>query len=90
MYTGPGAGIVVSGLFASAMVARHWHAASGWLLFGVLAFVLVATVWRTIRSDAVVAVPGPTAGAKGDGHGHGRTEINCLTVAYGLAGFGYI
>ena len=90
MYTGPGAGIVVSGLFASVMVAWHWHAASGWLIFGVLAFALMATVWRTIRSDAGVAVPGPTAGARGDGQGHGRAEISCLTAAYGLAGFGYI
>ena len=31
MYTGPGAGIVVSGLFASAMVQWHWHAAGAWL-----------------------------------------------------------
>jgi hypothetical protein len=51
IYTGPGAGIIVSGLFASAMVAWHWHAASGWLIFGVLAFVLTAAVWRTIRSE---------------------------------------
>lgn len=90
MYTGPGAGIVVSGLFASVMLARHWRAASGWLSFGVLAFALMATVWRTIRSDAVVAVPGPTAGGGSDCHGHGRAEISCLTAAYGLAGFGYI
>ena len=90
MYTGPGAGIVVSGLFASAMVAWHWHAASGWLVFGVLAFALVASVWRTIRSDAAVAVPGTPAAGQGGGHGHGRAEIGCLTAAYGLAGFGYI
>ena len=31
MFAGPGAGIVVSGLFASAMVAWHWTAATaGW------------------------------------------------------------
>ena len=41
---GPGAGIVVSGLFASGMVAWHWTAARGWMIFGVLAFVLTAVV----------------------------------------------
>jgi hypothetical protein len=90
MYTGPGAGIVVSGLFASAMVTWHWRAASGWLIFGGLAFVLMATVWRNIRSDLVVTAPGPAAAGSGDDPIHGRAEINCLTVAYSLAGFGYI
>ena len=90
MYTGPGAGIVVSGLFASVMVAWRWRAASGWLIFGVLAFVLMASVWRTIRSDPVAAAQGHAAAATGHGHVHGRAEITCLTAAYGLAGFGYI
>jgi predicted MFS family arabinose efflux permease len=90
MYTGPGAGIVVSGLFASAMVAWHWRAASGWLIFGGLAFVLMATVWRTLRSDTVATVPGTAAAARGDVPAHGRAEVGCLTAAYGLAGFGYI
>jgi predicted MFS family arabinose efflux permease len=90
MYTGPGAGIVVSGLFASVMVAWHWRAASGWLTFGALSFVLTATVWRTIRSDPVAAAQGPAAAAIGHGHVHDRAEIYCLAAAYGLAGFGYI
>ena len=30
MYAGPGAGIALSGLFASAMVALQWKAATGW------------------------------------------------------------
>ncbi len=90
IFTGPGAGIVVSGLFASAMVALHWRAARGWLIFGTLAFVLTAGVWRTIRSDAVVVAAGPAATLAGDGPVHGRAEIAWLTIAYGLAGFGYI
>ena len=90
MYTGPGAGIVVSGILASVMVSWHWSAASGWLIFGGLAFVLMATVWRTIRSDPVTTAPGPAAAASGHGQIHGRAEINCLTAAYGLAGLGYI
>ncbi len=90
MYTGPGAGIVVSGLFASVMVAWHWRAASGWLIFGVLAFVLTATVWRTIRGDPTAPALRGSVARSGNGHEHGRAEVTCLTAAYGLAGFGYI
>ncbi len=46
MYAGPGAGIVVSGLLASSMVALDWRAAAAWAVFGVLAWGLTATVWR--------------------------------------------
>ena len=95
IYAGPGAGIVVSGLFASGMVAWHWSAATGWLIFGVLAFVLTARVWRILRGDERlaarvprVAPPGPELGAAPLQHGHG--EMTLLTLAYGLAGFGYI
>jgi len=95
IYTGPGAGIAISGLFASGMVAWHWRAATGWTIFGAIAFVLIASIWRTLRSDA----DGPRGAASAttpavkdealDRH-HGRTELACLTLAYGLAGFGYI
>ncbi len=95
IYAGPGAGIVVSGLFASGMVAWHWSAATGWLIFGVLVFVLTALVWHILRGDerlaarvSRVAQPGPELGTARLKHGHG--EMLLLTLAYGLAGFGYI
>ena len=95
IYAGPGAGIVVSGLFASGMVAWHWNAATGWLIFGLLAFVLTTLVWRILRGDERLAarVPrlapvGAELGAAPLQHGHG--EMTLLTLAYGLAGFGYI
>ena len=47
MFTGPGAGIAISGVLASGMVALHWHSAAGWLIFGVVACVLTAITWRT-------------------------------------------
>ena len=94
MYTGPGAGIVVSGLFASGMVQWGWLAQTGWAIFGGLAFVLMAAVWRIFRSSAG---PQPAAGASAatatNGAievSHGRAEIACLALAYGTAGFGYI
>lgn len=95
IYAGPGAGIVVSGLFASGMVAWRWSAATGWLIFGVLAFVLTAMVWRILRGDERLAarVPwvvhiSPKLGAAPLQNGH--VEMTLLTLAYGLAGFGYI
>jgi hypothetical protein len=96
MYSGPGAGIVVSGLFASGMVAWHWGAATGWLIFGGLAFALSASVWRIFRGGpgsagprpSVAANPGSsTAAASGP---QASREIGLLAIAYGLAGFGYI
>ncbi|MHB1198615.1 MAG: YbfB/YjiJ family MFS transporter [Polaromonas sp.] len=95
IYAGPGAGIVVSGLFASGMVAWQWSAATGWLIFGALAFVLTALVWHILRGDERLAArvprlapPGSEFDAAPLRHGHG--EMTLLTLAYGLAGFGYI
>ena len=91
IYTGPGAGIVLSGLAASAMVALQWQAAAGWLLFGVLAAVLAALVWPVFhpRNEAHSASPDrPAATAAPTGRDQGG--IGLLTLAYGLAGFGYI
>jgi MFS family permease len=98
MYTGPGAGIVVSGLFASAMVQWDWRASTGWLIFGVLAFALTALAWRIFRSDVATPTGASSSRASATANAamptatqhHGRVEIAFLTVAYGIAGFGYI
>jgi MFS family permease len=91
MFAGPGAGIVVSGVFASAMVQWGWRAATGWAIFGVLAFGLTALVWRHFGAGAGPR-PHPATGSPqtASGAAHGRAEIGVLAVAYGLAGFGYI
>jgi MFS family permease len=52
IYIGPGAGIVLSGLAASGMVALHWTAAAGWLIFGVLAAVLTLLLWPAVGARA--------------------------------------
>jgi predicted MFS family arabinose efflux permease len=91
MYTGPGAGIVVSGVFAGGMVSWQWRAATGWLIFGALAALLTAAVWR-IFGHGGLPRPGAHATSSADAvsSGHGRAEVAIMALAYGLAGFGYI
>lgn len=100
IYAGPGVGIITSGLLASAMVAWGWSAASGWLIFGLLAFALSATAWRTLRGGderlARLVAPGTSGTGTADtsavpgAHHHGPAEMTVLALAYSLAGFGYI
>ncbi len=92
IFCGPGIGIVATGVSAFGMVGMDWSAAWGWIAFGVLALLLVAAVWRIFRPDAApragaapasaTAAPARMAAMSG--------EAWALTVAYGLAGFGYI
>ncbi|WP_042886768.1 YbfB/YjiJ family MFS transporter [Cupriavidus necator] len=92
IFCGPGLGIVVTGLGTSGMVGAGWHADYGWLAFTALAAVLVAAVWRVFVSE-----PAPVPGAAvqedvpADSHA-ARLDAQTwtLTLAYGLAGFGYI
>ena len=94
IYAGPGMGIAVSGLLASAMVAWHRTAATGWLVFGMLAFMLSATAWRVLRGEEdrltrlTTGIARASPGAAQAHHGH--PEMAVFTFAYGLAGFGYI
>ncbi|MEO5882302.1 MAG: YbfB/YjiJ family MFS transporter [Caldimonas sp.] len=102
MFAGPGAGIVGSGLLGGAMVAWQWRASTAWIVFGLLAALLTATVWKVLRRENEATLPGadsaaagtavaPSASAPAATHGtHGRAEVGVLAVAYGIAGFGYI
>lgn len=90
IYTGPGAGIVLSGLAASGMVALHGRAATGWLIFGILAATLTAVVWPVFSPQQDLPAPAPAAASPTGGVPHGAAEMALLTLAYGLAGFGYI
>ena len=94
MYAGPGAGIAISGLLASGMVALQWTAATGWLIFGVLAAVLTSIVWPTFsehnrRADAAASGAAADPPASGQALAD-RPQMLLLALAYGLAGFGYI
>lgn len=101
MFTGPGAGIAISGVLASGMVALHWKAAAGWLIFGVLACALTASTWRTFSMKLDIKLP-TTALAPGNGAASSlaphparasfasRWHMFWLAIAYGLDGLGYI
>lgn len=84
IYVGPGLGIVVSGLAASAMVANDWTASSGWLAFGVLAIVLAVAIWSELKARVNSSQPITNGAKKANG------AITLFGIAYGLAGFGYI
>lgn len=96
IYAGPGAGIALSGLLASGMVALGWSASTGWLTFGLLAVILTVMVWQTFHQRAekkellqstatqVVALPEIFHQQAS------QQEMMVLALAYGLAGFGYI
>ncbi len=94
MFTGPGAGIAISGVLASGMVALHWTAAVGWLIFGGLACVLTAITWRTFGMQLAAAAPAKPQQAGGGAFVPAvvvsRWHICWLAIAYGLDGLGYI
>jgi predicted MFS family arabinose efflux permease len=93
IYTGPGLGILASGLAASAIVAAGGKAIVGWAVFGVLAALLSASVWRVFHPSADLPPPAPAArgAAAATSHRAARSaELPLLALAYGIAGFGYI
>ena len=91
MFTGPGAGIAISGLLASGMVALHWTAAAGWLIFGVLACVLTAITWRTFALNLVMnrgvnhAAEATAAAAKSGQTGQTGQTANGAAAAHSAA-----
>lgn len=85
IYVGPGLGISASGLAATAMVSQGVHATTGWAVFALLAALLTAIAWPQLRG----AVAAPAASDVHDATPP-RGTIAAFTLAYGLAGFGYI
>jgi len=85
IYVGPGLGIVVSGLSATAMVATQLSAATGWAILGALSLVLTAAIWPQLQGPAMASATSQVAPVPGRGKG-----MPLLVLAYGLAGFGYI
>ena len=92
MFTGPGAGIALSGLLASGMVGLHFSAAAGWLILGLLACLLTALVWQSFQmASPPLEVVSVANGSARPGAGlAGMQQMLLLAAAYGLAGLGYI
>jgi hypothetical protein len=99
MYTGPGAGIAISGVLASGMVALHWRASTGWLILGALACALTVFVWRTfdLREMDAMAVNAKCSTLADSLKKTSpplrvvsRWQMSWLAIAYGLDGLGYI
>lgn len=99
MFTGPGLGIAISGVLASGMVALGWKAATGWLIFGVLACVLTTLVWRTFAEGRTASAPvnsPQSATLQNNAQATAmlpttsRWHMFWLAIAYGLDGLGYI
>ncbi|QGZ61103.1 YbfB/YjiJ family MFS transporter [Paraburkholderia acidisoli] len=106
IYTGPGFGIIATGLWVSA--AGRFGAQVGWLAFGVIGAGLAALVWRTFGADEAGA-PKPgngsaTAVASASAHRASastststspsepgsRADAVWLVLLYAVPGFGYI
>ena len=86
IFCGPGLGIVLTGLSASAMVAAGWTAATGWAVFAVLAIGISATVWPSFHHHAGAAAPQAAAALAVAAPGP-LAQRSLLALAYGLAGF---
>ncbi|MDR7307056.1 YbfB/YjiJ family MFS transporter [Rhodoferax saidenbachensis] len=85
IYVGPGLGIAVSGLAATAMVATGLSAATGWMAMAALALVLTTVLWPQLQGVVPTVAP-PTVASDASGN----SAMTVLALAYGLAGFGYI
>ncbi|MBL0370733.1 YbfB/YjiJ family MFS transporter [Rhizobium sp. KVB221] len=91
IFTGPGVGIALSGLSSYGISLAGGSSTMGWIGFGVLAAVLTILVWRIFHGGPKVALktvsdPASVRAAKP----RFGSEHMLLTLAYGLAGFGYI
>lgn len=85
IFVGPGLGIAVSGFAATAMVAHGMRAATGWALFALLALGLAALAWPHLQGVVQAGAEEPRA----EDHPP-FSSVAAFTLAYGLAGFGYI
>ncbi len=80
IYTGPGFGIVATGLFVS--VAGGYGATAGWLGFGAVSAVLTGVVWREFAPAAVaVRSPSTAFGPRTDQRADTRAGTSAETPA---------
>ncbi|CAD6561030.1 hypothetical protein LMG27952_07323 [Paraburkholderia hiiakae] len=95
IYTGPGVGIIATGLFVSA--AGGLGARTGWIGFGLISALLAVVVWPTFGEDMRALAPRAAASAAStkstmahEAREGGRADAFWLVLLYGVPGFGYI
>ncbi|PLR39750.1 MFS superfamily transporter precursor [Chimaeribacter californicus] len=84
VFSGPGAGIMLTGILA--LVLTHYHASSaqGWLVYGGVALLIGLCLRRALPDEihrAQATTPAPF---------HWSPSLKKLLITYTLAGFGYI
>jgi predicted MFS family arabinose efflux permease len=84
LYSGPGMGIVLSGVLVAALRGSGLSSAHWWLLFGAASALATALVWRTLEAPPHAIAASTTASA-GE---HGPAWP--LVAIYGLFGFSYV
>jgi hypothetical protein len=88
IYIGPGIGITLSGLGALALSSAGGSSGVGWAIFGAAALVVTAAIWP-LFTPATKSDAGRPA-ATSTHPERWSVEDVLMTIAYGLAGFGYI
>lgn len=97
IFTGPGLGIVASGLVASLLARLAWPPWAIWAALAALGLAMAAWVAQVVR-QSLLWPPAPAAAAAPDAEPAAphtpdapwRWEHGLLAAAYGLAGLGYI
>jgi MFS family permease len=90
IYTGPGAGIALSGVAASIMSSAGFSAQWSWLMFAAMSAIVSAVIWGIFRDKITTIEPYNPGSARVSSGRVPRAEMPLFAVAYGLAGFGYI
>ena len=85
VFAGPGAGIALSGLLAVAIQALGLSASAGWLVYGLLALMLIMLIARDLPRPGALHRSGEQPQPL-----HLTGNIKRLAWSYSLAGFGYI
>jgi len=90
IYTGPGVGILLAGVVGG--LAGRWGADAAWCIYGVLALLLSAAIWRIFDDPHAVvgSAGGPPAEPVPEAGAAAARDARWLIALYGLAGFGYI
>lgn len=90
IYTGPGAGIAMSGIAASFMTFGGLSGSDAWVTFATMSAVLSASVWGVFRASHKPPELRLVSAPPGDSGRVPKAEMPLFALAYGLAGFGYI